>query len=562
MPLICAIAMVLAGQSSGQSSASRDNRLCGPYCLFVASVALGADPGRFEDFVASLGPPAADGYSMAQLEQAAGKLGLKTMGVRTRIESLGRVHKPFACIALMDKHFALIQDIDETGGMIAVLDPPDRRTIPIDTFSLEYSGSMLLLSPTGIVFRPELPWKAVGIAGIVLAVPALLLLFYLRIKRGRHWGRTAIASGLIVGLILPLATIAGCDGRNSASSAVGSGTKAVSRHTLRVEPPVVDLGSILVDSPVTTVEGKVQLWNDRTEPIRITSVTKRCECTTLLLDKPVILPSSSAQLTARIKVGDQPGPRQTMVTVVCEDRSIPDQDILFTWETKTRLFTDSQSSNLGRLVKGVQETRRFPLRLRAMSLCPDCRLTAESNHGLLSASASLAPVPAGRSHDVSRSLQGADAAEIGYLEVAIASESDPGDYSGGVAVELHCGSAVRTSSFVPVSWSVRAPIEAMPPRLSLGVCAPGQIVEREVSLTSSLTRPFSITGVSCEPSSILINSQTDRGERIDHKVRLGFRMDVSQGLGRGKLTIKVTGKGLSDSQLVVPVSFIVRGSSK
>ena len=71
MPLICAIAMVLAGQSSGQSSASRDNRLCGPYCLFVASVALGADPGRFEDFVGSLGPPAADGYSMAQLEQGA-----------------------------------------------------------------------------------------------------------------------------------------------------------------------------------------------------------------------------------------------------------------------------------------------------------------------------------------------------------------------------------------------------------------------------------------------------------------------------------------------------------
>ena len=197
-----------------------------------------------------------------------------------------------------------------------------------------------------------------------------------------------------------------------------------------------------------------------------------------------------------------------------------------------------------------------------MSLCPDCRLTAEPNHGLLSASAGLAPVPAGRSHDVPRSLQGADAPEIGYLEVAIASESDPGNYSGGVAVELHCGSAVRTSSFVPVSWSVRAPIEAMPPRLSLGVCAAGQIVEREVSLTSSLTRPFSIIGVACEPSSILVDSQIDRGERTDHKVRLGFRMDVSQGLGRGKLMFKVTEKGLSDSQVVVPVSFIVKGSSK
>jgi Protein of unknown function (DUF1573)/Peptidase C39 family len=553
--LIHAILVLVVGQPVSQRSQARVDVLCGPYCVYVASLALGMQPGNVEEFVETFSPALKDGYSLLQLDEGARRIGLKTLAIHADLGMLARIRRPFACIAVLDNHFALIQDVDSADDTVLLVDPPHEKRLPIDTFKQMYSGDMLILSPSEVTVADGGYWRYFGAASMLLlvTVSAFAGIRALR-KRGPNKGRVVTAA-MLIGCTLA-GGLAGCDSYPS-HPVTSSGPAADSGSALRLEPPVLDFGKTFVDSPNQTIEGAVRLKNDGNVPIRIASLEKDCACTNTELDLQLIPPGTFAKLTTRIKVGDRSGPNRSTVTVVCTNESIPNQTVVVLWEAVTKLFTSPDSQALGRLDTRESRTVRQVLQARRISFCPDCRLTAESRHGLLSAAATLNPLAAGTSHDFDESaLADSGVREVGNLEVTVKPGGEAGDYSAGIDIGLHCGTAVRSSLFVPVTWSIRPSIELHPSRLWLGVCRAGQDIEREVTVTSAENTPFQISSVSCDVSTLLKFAEFATDKSTSHRVRIGLRANADPGTHRVTLTLKLAGHRLSEALL--PVSFLIK----
>jgi hypothetical protein len=541
--LVPLLALVAVGQSQPARAGSGEGRLCGPRCVYVAAIALGLETGSFDSFIETMGPGDQAGYSLAQLDEAARLIGLKTLPVRADVTFLDRVRRPFACVALTDKHFVLIQEINSGDDTLTIVDPPDQARIPIDTFRLSYSGNMLILSSSDVVLLGDQRWLVAAVAAGLCAVCAIVATQAARRRAKRLCPRVLLVAA---GLILTAAT--GCGARTAAPR---SSPAAV----LRADPAHLDFGPVFVDSTEQTIEGSVRLVNEGTTAIRIESVVKTRTCTQARVDRTTIPARGEAKLTTRIKVGNRPGPSSTRVTVVCASESTFQTDVLFLWQALTTMFVEPGSLELGRIDLRGPRSARVDLQARGITFCRDCRLTAESTHGLLSATAALDSAGRGHGHAPREGGTGGET-RAGALELRFQSGAEPGDYSAGIAVELHCGTGVRSSVFLPVTWSVRPAFEVRPARLWGGVCAPGDVVEREVTVASSDGSPFKITRVSCDSPAILQTTKFSDAEAVSHTVRLGFKATPEPGTLTGSLTFHLSGREASSA--ILPVSFLIK----
>ncbi len=154
----------------------------GGYCLYVALLASGFEPGTFEDFTRTLGEPGPEGYSMADLDRRARDAGAETIAIQSTLENLQARQEPFACIALLDSaHFVLLNQIEE--NHVSIVDPPRSYTLPIDTFRQTWSGNCLLIGPTPFAseesinrWRTRVGWARTAAIGLAV-VFGLILLF-------------------------------------------------------------------------------------------------------------------------------------------------------------------------------------------------------------------------------------------------------------------------------------------------------------------------------------------------------------------------------------------------
>ena len=154
---------------------------CGSYCLYVAMKALGGGPESFAALEKHLGTPGPNGYSIAQLGDAAEAEGFHALAVRTSVEQLARRDQSFVPIALLDRgHFVIVRDHKD--NEIAVVDPPASSVVPKTSFEATWSGQALLISRTPLEplkATSSFPWlggllAAVGVAAIVAWVVHLV----------------------------------------------------------------------------------------------------------------------------------------------------------------------------------------------------------------------------------------------------------------------------------------------------------------------------------------------------------------------------------------------------
>ena len=136
---------------------------------------------------------------------------------------------------------------------------------------------------------------------------------------------------------------------------------------------------------------------------------------------------------------------------------------------------------------------------------------------------------------------------------------EPGDYQQGVSVTLHCGTASRSSVFLRLGWSVRPQLEASPSRLWLGLCGPGQVVDREVTVCSNDGLSFRVAGVSCNAQGLLQSSRMDDAAGTLQSVRLRFSVGTNPGLRRAMLSFQLAGQ--SSATISLPVSYLVKEHS-
>ena len=169
--LLTTAAFAMLAQSPSQTPDLR----CGSYCLYVSLKALDLPVGSFDELQQRLGQPSpATGYSLAQLKEAAESYGARTLGVETTPENLRRRPGRFACIAHLDgNHFVNIYDVDEKEAWI--IDPPRRYTIPLDTLSIRWDGTALLLAREPLLAEEDLPREVPWLTIAAVCAAVLLL---------------------------------------------------------------------------------------------------------------------------------------------------------------------------------------------------------------------------------------------------------------------------------------------------------------------------------------------------------------------------------------------------
>lgn len=122
---------------------------CGSHCLYTALNLFDKGPDKFEDLETLMGQPTFQGYSLAEIQEAAEKYGLVTLTVSTTLENLQARTDRFACIAhINDSHFVLVGDVK--GGKVSLIDPPRSFTLPTATFLSQWDGAALLLSDVAL----------------------------------------------------------------------------------------------------------------------------------------------------------------------------------------------------------------------------------------------------------------------------------------------------------------------------------------------------------------------------------------------------------------------------
>ena len=188
LPVALLAAVLQTGAGAGAADPPRAARqpLCGLYCLHVGARSVGLRP-VLSELAAALGPPGADGYSLAQLAAAAEGQGLHALAVGTTADRLARRPGRFACIAHLDgNHFVLLNGVD--GPMVGVVDPPRRYAAPARTLASRWDGRALLISPDPLLPEEALPepwgWRAACLAAAVLTTAAAAGILYWRRRSG------------------------------------------------------------------------------------------------------------------------------------------------------------------------------------------------------------------------------------------------------------------------------------------------------------------------------------------------------------------------------------------
>ena len=546
-----------------QPSAQLSDVRCGSYCLYIALDALGVEPGSWRDFEGLVGPPGERGYSVASLEAAARHFGLQTSTIEASVDQLSRFSKPFACIALMENHFVLIRDADRATGLVRFIDPPREIQLPFDVFNVQFSRKMLLLSPSKLEIRTDyrkyLWWG--GLSALILALTSWLIF-----KRGklpglaRSNGRDPEVVNLVLLAVSTIATgLAGCGAGTNNAALHNSSQDDRPEKSLIVVPKIVDFGIINTNGLDEIKEAIFVIKNQDHKILRIAEVTKSCTCTTVDLDSSEIRPGGQTTLKASIRVGDEAGPRQSNLKVIFGDRTVPEISLAIRWSAKTQIFVDPTPISPGRIKVGVPAKLRAKIRARGGSLCPDCRFVCQVNDAILNTSARVtaSDLVIARGHGSEESFAETPS-EIGDIEVDIAASEESGDYRRGVDLKWLCGNSTRSQLFIPIEWSVKAPVEISPSRLFLGQYPVDETVEAKVLLRSNDGKSFRIKAISCDDSSALQKISHDANVAISHEVRFSIKIPKASGLKRVILTFLLESNSDSTVQIQLPVSVIAR----
>lgn len=162
-----ALGLVAAGPAPGRPGGEQRRPFpdCGTRALFVL-MTLEQGEADLAAIEAALGPERPGGFSMAELREAAGRLGLSLQGVQFRA---GDPPLDRPAIAFFDGdgpgHHAVLRPVGTTGTMVQVIDPPYPSRI------VDYARLYEDTPWTGRLLVPAAPWET-GAARLV--VPLVL----------------------------------------------------------------------------------------------------------------------------------------------------------------------------------------------------------------------------------------------------------------------------------------------------------------------------------------------------------------------------------------------------
>ena len=477
-PLILPLALALAAPSVGPAREEDRAAECGLFCLAVALDGTGIADLDLDGLRERLGPPTAEGYSLARLDAAAAGAGAETLAVHTSVEGLGRRREAgerFACIAHVDgDHFVLLADVDPA-GRVKVIDPPHRYTLPPETLATRWGGDALLISRDPLTPEENLPgpfpWAAaLCAAGGVLCLGAVVVMW----KKRAAAALLIVAAGSVTGG-------AGCDRSQpappvSVAPAVrpaaprSAATPAAAGPRIEFDSTSRDAGEIAVRRGGH--EFSFPYRNSGTSTLTIEHLASSCGCTAAVATRKELAPGASGEVRALV-TPDEAEERLATITVFTNDPVQPRTVLQLVWRAVAPRRIDPPTLDFGTLRPGerAEKTARL-VRLDVPGAEPG-RITAVTR-------------PDGAPFTVERT---GDA-----LRVLLTAPAEAGDGTGTVSVELD--GAWVDGLRLPVRWRVRDVVDVRPGVVSFNPGPPGG--ERSTRVIVSAEGPLDVGGVAVD----------------------------------------------------------------
>lgn len=545
------------GQAPGRPEEEPPNLRCGGYCLFIALEALGLAPASYIELEKDLGEPAARGYSMRQLADAATRRGAHVLAVKSSLENLRARSEPFACIALIkESHYVLVYDCD--AAIVRVIDFPRQVAAGSDAFRKTWSGHALLISTVplraeGLVAAGR-RLRAALVPGVGLAVAAGLgLLVRRRLRRGslRSFSRLTFlaAAWLLVGPT-------GCvrESLNDETRTAPRGPRAVAvPGPLTIEPPRIHLGVVRLKSLDQQVEVEAILRNLGPNPVSIERIALSCTCTDARVSSKRLAPGSSATLRAKVRLGTRSEARSSRISVFSSDPSVPPAELLVEWQARNPFSTSVGSLNLGPVVPRATSQRTVSLVLGGMRLCESCRIDARFDDRMLAVD--LRPREPARiaSHGPDEAV--AEDVVVADLDIAARPRADAGFLRQTIDLTLECSDTTRARLTLPVSWQVQPPVVVSPARLSLGSLPASTRVSRQIFLRSASAATFSVRSISCDADGLLLAADHESRPDDSHLIRLDIAIPQYDGPWRFRIVFRTDHP--QAEEVILPISGIV-----
>ncbi len=542
------------GQVPAKGASPGTDPRCGSYSLYVALKAMDLAPATFADLEKKLGPPVDKGYSMAQLDEAARSYGASTMAVETTLNNLRWRPEPFTCIALLEReHFVVVYDVDDS--VVSMIDVPQGLKIPVETFDRAWTKKALLIGPAPLVPEESIrePWSPSASLGWLLGVAALVVVIlvgrWLWARRDRSALSPTIAS--LIGAAIALGA-AGCADRRPAGAGI-TDRPAVARPKILIEPAHHDLGNVTLAAKDEPLEIKTAIVNEGDAPLKIAMIRPKCDCTDLVLDRSDVPPGEHAVLATRIKLGHEPGPRTTGLTIESTDPARPAVEVTFTCSGVSALRTEPPAVEEAQLIPGVGATLALDLWQTDLPLCDRCELVTLDDSALIECH--VEPTAMAATAD---GHQGTANAKVGTVRVRLLASDEIQVYRQRVSLIVRCGADDRARIDVPLVWSVRPIVEITPRRLSLGLCRPGDRSAQKLVLSTRDGAPFRVLKITCDdPALQAIRHDDDARPR--HVVEFAVEPPGHEGPWQASLRIETDRD--EARTLDVPISALVAAST-
>jgi len=435
---------------------------CGSYSMYIALRSMDLIHEPFTEFEKRIGPPSLNGYSFGQLEEIGKHSSAHCVGVRTSLQNLQNRTGRFACLALIDKaHIVNLVSIDELE--VFIIDAPRSYRVPIDTFTGQWDGTALLVSPSALAVEEELSakgfdWRWIGAAGCVLVTLAVVSIAFARRRRAQKI--TQVICVLMLSLV-------GC-----------------SKIKEPTGPPRIVFGELEKDFGEVSIadhefRASFPFQNQGFSDLRIIKVEKSCSCASVSTKTQDIPAGGSDELIALVKVLT-PGTRSVSLLVHTNDPI-------------------NQIVRLEARLKGTAPVQFEPDFLDLGSLLPGARIERDVRiawHRPDSASNYLfESIDCDPRHQISATFAAEALPEIELkssgtrgVKVVLQAGKELGNQSG--FIELKVGNCSISSVRMPIRWRVKDLVEVAPTRLHL----------------QTTGRNFASTGriiVSSEPDTIL-----------------------------------------------------------
>ncbi len=288
----------------------------------------------------------------------------------------------------------------------------------------------------------------------------------------------------------------------------------------------IDLGRVAVSSEPREI--RFRFVNAGGTDLRVTRLGLSCTCTNANVSEHTIVPLAEADVLVRVMASES-GRHSASVDAFSNDPANPQVRLTLTWEGVAQIAADPSEPDFGRVRPGAISRHVVKLKSEGTDAASLVKDVAAMPEGVLSAQLS----PAG---DL-------------VIDFTAPDRKDP---AAGLVILTFNGDE-QTSLHVPVRWRVQDVIEAVPPKLLLGVGAPGTALRRDVLLLSDGAQ-LEVGGVTIDG---LPGASTQMRREAEDKIILTVESTLPERSGPMDGTVRIECVAPERRTILVPVSAFV-----